>query len=308
MGEMRKWVVASAIIASASAPANATETLDALVGSWEGKMFREARPALRVIQIEPVPEGVDCATLADGTIVGVAFSEEDERWYGVETSTKFRILTIKSGPYTFVYSPPSSPERAWVTHRSSRRGYSGRSKQVKLRAAEHTTCADALVIRRNAKVPGELTGAHPLIGNWHSLRSGGPEVRIEHVGRGGKTIGAACLPLRHGRVLLGRLEDRKIRARAIRGKDEIVWRRQPMRIGFKRGARYTLSLTGDDTAEISEVAPERTKRTVMLRGTRQRGCLARTAPGWHTQHGVPEEDLVRTDRVRTRREFEQNGR
>ena len=82
------------------------------------------------MQVTRVPEGIDCAMLADGTIIGVAFSEEDERWYGVKTSSKFRILTIKSGPYTFVYSPPSPPERPWVTHRSSRRGYSERSKQV----------------------------------------------------------------------------------------------------------------------------------------------------------------------------------
>ena len=296
---MRQWIAAIAITASAMAPANATGTLEALIGSWEGREFREARPALRLMQVTPVPEGVDCATLADGTIIGVAFSEEDERWYGVETSTKFRILTIKSGPYTFVYSPPLPPERPWVTHRSSRRGFSGRSKQVKLRAREHTTCADALVIRRNAKAPEDPTGAHPLVGNWHSLRTGGPEVRIEHVSKWGKTIGAACQPLRHGRVLLGRLENRKIRARAIRGKNQIVWNRQPMRIGFKRGARYTLTLTGDDRAQLNEVTPERTRRTLMLRGTRPVGCLARSAPGWHTRHGAKQEDMSRVDGLRT---------
>ena len=148
---------------------------------------------------------------------------------------------------------------------------------MKRHAAEHATCADALVVRRNPKAPGEPTGPHPLIGNWHSLHSGGPEVRIEHVAKCRKTLGAACQPLRKGRVLLARLEDQKIQARAIRGKDEIMWRRRPMRIGFKRGARYTLTLTGDDTAEISEVTPDRTSRKMMLRGTRPMGAW-REAP------------------------------
>ena len=147
---------------------------------------------------------------------------------------------------------------------------------MKLHAAEHATCADAPVVRRNAKASGEPTGPHPLIGNWHSLHSRGLEVRIEHVAKCRMTIGAACQQLRKGRVLPARLEDRKIRARAIREKDEFVWRRKPMRIGFNRRARYTLTLTGDDTAEISEATPDRTSRRMMLRGTRPMGAWRET--------------------------------
>ncbi len=238
----------------------------------------------------------------------------------------------ESTPYRFPSNPPSRPLSrpltipaisSWAGRRRSRApccrrrrasataiGYTPivmaglqRSKQLRLGAAEHTTCAGALVVRRNAKAPEEPTGAHLLVGNWHSLHSGGPEVRIEHVAKSGKTIGAACQPLRNGQVLLARLEARKIRARAIRNKDEIVWRRKAIRIGFKRGARYTLTLTGDDTAEISEATPGRTRRSLMVRGTRPIGCLARTAPGWHTRHGLDQEDVSRTECVKSQEEF-----
>ena len=39
MKPMRNWIVAVAITASAIAPANATDTREALIGSWEGENF-----------------------------------------------------------------------------------------------------------------------------------------------------------------------------------------------------------------------------------------------------------------------------
>ena len=48
-------------------------------------------------------EGVLCDALPDGTIWAVSFSEEDRKCAGVETSTKYRVLTV---PHTRVHELP----------------------------------------------------------------------------------------------------------------------------------------------------------------------------------------------------------
>ena len=81
-----------------------------------------------------------------------------------------------------------------------------------------------------------------------------------------------------------------------------------MRIGFNRRARYTLTLTGDNTAEISEATPDRTSRRMMLRGTRPMGAWRETPRVGTPRHGLDQEDVSRTDRAKIREGSERDSR
>ena len=270
---------ALALGAPTGAGAQGGEGYQALAGTWTGS-GRTAELTLRVLKIGPdkPAEGIVCATFGDGTMYGLSFSENDAKWSGIESQTKFGALTVRAGPYSYTYTLPQGRKGQRIGHAARRRG-EPKALRTTLKATDGPTCADALVLRRDAAVPPPPTGEHPLIGHWSGWGAGHRmDMRIASIASNGAVTGVACHSGGHGTLRWWRLEHRKIKARAPGGEPRIEWRRRPDPNGLRAGGDYALVRIKDNVARLTRTSDDGNQRIVMKRGAGPRGCLGRMAP------------------------------